>query len=286
MAEAPQNLKDRLCAEGLANARTVWTPLKGGRSNRSWKLQSETETLVCKLYPKESTNPLFPNRAGAELAALTELSGKGISPNPLKLLSTREGLCLIYVYVDGEIWKPARESTSKLGKAMQFLHHQNAPSLLKAGPPVASKLLLQGQKILSLCDEAQKQLLPPPPDLPYISETPPVFLHGDLVPANILVTQTGIQFIDWQCPAIGDPCEDFAIFLSPAMQILYGEGPLRDADAHSLLQAYRDPSLQKRFQLLSPLFHWRMAAYCLWKISQGDRDYEQAFQAELTALQA
>ena len=43
-----------------------------------------------------------------------------------------------------------------------------------------------------------------------------------------------MRLIDWQCPALGDPAEDIACFLSPAMQVIYGAGPLDAARERQL----------------------------------------------------
>jgi hypothetical protein len=39
-----------------------------------------------------------------------------------------------------------------------------------------------------------------------------------------------------------------------------------------------------RYNALRPLFHWRMAAYCLWRAARGDIGYAQAAALEIAAL--
>ncbi len=86
--------------------------------------------------------------------------------------------------------------------------------------------------------------------------------------------------IDWQCPATGDPAEDIALFLSPAMQWLYRGAPLSADETQAFLSAYGHPATVARYQTLAPLLHWRIAAHCAWRAKRGDRDYEQALRLE------
>lgn len=285
MDTPPDSLKQTLSDRGLIPKNALWSPLRGGRSNYSWHVETSKINAVCKLYPRSSNNPLFPNLAGSEFAALNALKGFGIAPEPIQLLNSVDGLCLLYGYIDGETWSTALASDIiALAQTLHVLHRTKPPSMLAEGPPIASKLLLQGQKILSLCAEPSVAEIPPPPDLPYIAEVSPVFLHGDLVPANILKTAEGIKFIDWQCPSLGDPCEDISVFLSPAMRLVNAVKAPSKSEADALLEVYGGTEIKRRYALLAPLFHWRMSAYCLWKIEQGAIDYKPALEAELEAL--
>ena len=114
----------------------------------------------------------------------------------------------------------------------------------------------------------------------------PVPLHGDPVPGNIIRNGTKLALIDWQCPRLGDPADDIALFLSPAMQHLYRGNPLSDAEQASFLAAYPHCYTRQRFEVLKPLFHLRMAAHCLWKTSRGAVEYADALSLELAAFPA
>jgi len=111
------------------------------------------------------------------------------------------------------------------------------------------------------------------------------FLHGDPVPANFVMTERGAVLIDWQCPASGDPCEDIAIYLSPAMQSLYGGTPLSPEEMEAFFAAYDDAETAARYRAMAPAYHWRMAAYCLWMADRGHADYGNAARLEIEALQ-
>ncbi|MEI6801465.1 MAG: phosphotransferase, partial [Pseudomonadota bacterium] len=86
------------------------------------------------------------------------------------------------------------------------------------------------------------------------------------------------RFIDWQCPGLGDPAEDLATFLSPAMQWLYTGRTLGPDQRSRFLHAYPDQATVARFQALEPLFTWRIAAHCRYRAAKGDADYAQALQ--------
>ena len=104
------------------------------------------------------------------------------------------------------------------------------------------------------------------------------------MPGNIITGPQGITLIDWQCPALGDPAEDLAAFLSPAMQWLYRGQTLTPDQEQVFLSAYPNPETTARYRALKPLFHWRMAAHCLWKSERGAQDYATALRLELQAL--
>ncbi len=99
-----------------------------------------------------------------------------------------------------------------------------------------------------------------------------------------MVTENGLCLIDWQCPALGDPAEDLAQFLSPGMQGLYGNQPLTATARGNFLAAYPNQDVVMRFRRLEPWFRWRNTAYFAWRVAQGDADYARAFDVECAAL--
>ena len=111
-----------------------------------------------------------------------------------------------------------------------------------------------------------------------------VLLHCDIVPGNLIENSGGLFLIDWQCPAIGDPVEDIAIFLSPAMQTLYRGHPLSPEEREQFLESYHTQA--ERYQTLAPAYHYRMAAYCQWQVERGFPDYAAGRDAEIAALNA
>ena len=108
-------------------------------------------------------------------------------------------------------------------------------------------------------------------------------LHTDVVPGNLILGDKGLRLIDWQCPAIGDPIVDIMMFLSPGMHKIYGSGKLFMKDHETFLMNLT-PKLRNRYNILGPLYHWRLAAYCFWKAEQGFMEYENAALAEIDLL--
>ena len=111
----------------------------------------------------------------------------------------------------------------------------------------------------------------------------PSLLHGDFVPGNILATPGGLRLIDWQCPGLGDPVDDLALFLSPAMQFLYRGRPLASAEIEALMLDLPG-DLRARYAVLRPILHWRIAAHCALRAARGDGDYDAALRLELAGL--
>ena len=105
------------------------------------------------------------------------------------------------------------------------------------------------------------------------------------VRGNILVNGAELTLIDWQCPAIGDACDDLATFLSPAMQSVNGNAPLSPAQEDAVLSAYGNAAVSRRYRILAPAYHWRMAAYCLWKAERGHVEYAAGARLERARLQ-
>ncbi|MFW8593742.1 phosphotransferase [Cribrihabitans neustonicus] len=254
--------------------------MAGGRSNRVWR----AGRLVIKLYEPEGGNPLFANDPRREAAALGALAGTGMVP-PLVASGCFEGRhWLAYAHITGGPWQ---RDTAHVARLLGRLHDQAPPPGLPAGVNGSEALEAQTQAILSLCRGA-----PPLASLRPLGRVPPlpgaVLIHGDPVPGNLLAHDGTLTLIDWQCPQLGDPAEDLALFLSPAMQLLYRGSALSQSEEDVFLAAYPDPRIVARVLALKPWFHWRAAAYCLWRSEQGGgagRD-RAALELEIAALQS
>ncbi len=274
----------------------TWSKLAGGRSNDIWRISwpcagggdvagsFDNYAMICKLFRHRARqNPLFPNSAEDERQMLGHLAETGIAPRFHALVDTPPGLCLIYRHVAGAPWKSGVVEVARL---LARLHRRpiNGLRLRQIGSG-SQALVAQTRRILDQCSRAgAARLMAHRPEGTVVPAKIPVLVHGDPVPGNILVTGRGLVLIDWQCPALADRCEDLALFLSPAMQVLYGAVPLDDLAEREFLVAYGAPDTAERYRRLAPFFHWRMAAYCLWKSEQGDSDYARALKLELAAL--
>ena len=275
--DAPAALKRHWQVAGHVTEHAVWTPLSGGRTNPIWRIDGGAEALVCKLFLPDAATPLFANDPAAEWAALRALSGLGIAPEPVASSRTALGDSLLYRHVSGQPW---RSDPSAVAHLLRRLHEVPPPRALPRALPDATGLVEQGRAMLMQI--AATNALPPAPTAQAALQGA-AFLHGDPIPGNILQDGSQMTLIDWQCPAIGDPCLDLALFLSPAMQIVNGNPPLPATQVAAFLEAYGDPLLTRRYRALAPLFHWRMAAYCLWKAHHGDAAYAPAMALELAA---
>jgi len=276
-------LRERLGALGLIDRVDAWVPFHGGRSNRAWQVGG-CDGVVVKLFGARHCNPLFPNDAGSERQALDWLSGSGIAPRLRHAETEAEPPLIVYDHVAGAEWAADPTPVAAL---LSRLHLVPPPPGLRRCPGGSARLRAEGMRILGLCPESaeRRRLIAACPDGPAV---PPsdrlVFLHGDPVPGNLILTPDGPVLIDWQCPAIGDPVEDIAIFLSPSMQILYRGAALSPKECDAFLAGIGDRSVAIRYRMMAPWYHWRMATYCLWRGARTCAREAQAMQAELSAL--
>ncbi len=256
--------------------------MSGGRTNRVWRVETSDQPLVLKLFAEEGAAPLFPNDPDAESLVLKELGGTGLAPELRAKGTSDDGPWLVYSYLPGQRWE---SDAAVVGEALCKLHALPAISGLRIGANGSTDLIAQTHSILVECRGTfAAELLDLKPSIPDVPATEPRLIHGDPVPANILVLDGQISFIDWQCPAMGDPCEDLAILLSPAMQHVYRGTPLSADERDALFDGYADTEIIDRYQTLAPLFHWRMAAYCLWRVKRGAPEYAEGFELERVAL--
>ena len=282
-------LKEELTALGLIEANAMWSRLAGGRTNFAWyvKAQGQATGMVVKLFAKEAGNPLFPNDATAEALILRHLEGRDLAPQLLNFCETELGPCLIYRHLDGKSWT---DDTAGPARLLAELHAVSPPGTLRIAPDGTDQLTEQTHNIMAACPPDDADQITSRCPAPHCATVAPsgdrVLLHGDPVTGNLIVCADGHRLIDWQCPAQGDPCEDIALFLSPAMQVTYRGTPLSDAECAAFLTFYANPAISKRYRALAPWYHWRMAAYCLWKKSRGDAVAATALALELGALDA
>jgi len=252
--------------------------LTGGRSNCVWRAG---ETVV-KLYQADGDNPLFANDSQREQASLLALAATGMVPRLLKAGNFDGHQWLAYSHIAGTVWQAG---TPHVAQLLGRLHNQPSFAGLPLGCNGSAELAVQTLAILARCND-NSQLLGLAPAGQVEALANPVLIHGDPVPGNLLEGNGTLALIDWQCPQLGDPSEDLALFLSPAMQLLYRGFPLSQIEEDAFVDAYPDRRVTERLRALKPWFHWRMAAYCQWKAEQGsDRDRE-AMTLELMALQS
>jgi thiamine kinase len=259
------SLRDALATLAPDLAGLPWSPLRGGRTNRLWQVGD----LVLKRYDGTAASPLFPNSAADEARALAVFAPLGLAP----VLCAAGADWVIYRHVRGRVWSGDPVPVARM---LGRLHALAAEGMdFRPLPAGSAALLAQARAMAEGLD------LPAPPPDPHLPPAPARVVHGDAVAGNILSAPDGPLLIDWQCPGLGDPAEDLAMFLSPAMMWLYSGRIHTPADRAAFLAAYPDRATVARFLTLEPLFRWRMAAHCAWRARRGDDGYARALRLEL-----
>ncbi|MDB4125240.1 phosphotransferase [Amylibacter sp.] len=272
-------LRNYLSMQGVISNQTVWHAQIGGQTNKVWRLVGEQD-LICKMYLDTQTNPLFNNTPKAEYECLLLLNGSGIAPNPYKYLKTPFGEVLLYNYIKGQTWSHDVGAVSEL---LTRIHKHQHPKGLRILSALPSDIKQTGLEIINKLNNYHKNKLINICPYVSISDIEPVLLHTDVVPGNLILGEKGLRLIDWQCPAIGDPIVDIVMFLSPGMHKIYGSGKFSIKDHEDFLMNLT-PKLRSRYNIIGPLYHWRLAAYCFWKAEQGFIEYEKAALAEIDLL--
>ena len=272
-------LRNYLCMQRVISNQTVLHAQTGGQTNKVWRLIGE-EDLICKLYLETGNNPLFKNTPEEEYRCLLWLEGSNIAPKPYKFLKTPFGEVLIYNYIKGQIWSHNVDSVSEL---LTRIRKHIYPKGLRVLSNLPSDIKQIGLEIINELNSYHKnKLIKICPDVS-IPDIEPVLLHTDVVPGNLILADEGLRLIDWQCPAIGDPIVDIMMFLSPGMHEIYGSRKLSMKEHETFLMNLTS-KLRNRYNILAPLYHWRLAAYCFWKAEQGFIEYEKAALAEIDLL--
>ncbi|WP_253276889.1 phosphotransferase family protein [Ruegeria sp. 6PALISEP08] len=278
----PRDLVDQLHIEGLVSIHPRFETLYGGRTNKVWKVLEDDGDKVLKLYSTALRNPLFRNDAGLEAQCLKALGPEGFVPRLRAAGRYKDAHWVFYDHAPGTPWQ---EEAGKVGSLLRRLHDLTLSVPAPAGCNGSEDLKAHGLRILQGCSsEARDRLLERQPLQTVAPAEQTCLIHGDPVAGNILVAGKNLTLIDWQCPAHGDPTEDLALFLSPAMQSLYRGTPLTKAEEEQFLNAYGDPEIAARYRHLQPWYAWRMAAYCLWRAENGAPDYAEGLRLEIAAL--
>jgi len=274
---------------GLFPPGASWQALTGGRTNALWRVSGGERALVVKLYRAAAETPLFANDPDAEKASLAALAGTGLAPDLVAAAISPAGRSLVYRHVDGHPWT-VEDDPEPVATALARLHAQPAPAALPRLPLGPARLRAKACDIAeSLGAEGGRLAALMPGSDPASPPAQRAFLHGDATAANTLATSSGPVFIDWQCPACGDPADDLALFLSPAMQIVSGNPALTPAQVAQFLASYAETAQDggetvARYRAFAPLYHARMAAYALWRAARGDAAYRPAAAAEIARL--
>ena len=270
-SNAIETLKPILEKEGVVEAGLEWNELSGGRSNFIWRVGDK----VCKLYQSNRSSDLFPNNPNTEQKILKFLEGSFIAPEFIYFNKLSIGFILVYQFVDGPVCNQPSEA---IAITLSRLHAVSSKNLLLERRDSSSKFLLKQCEKFLRGTSLDNLTLPLDPNIEDSSELS--IIHCDPVPGNAILHKNEVILIDWQCCAIGDGSEDVACALSPAMQYLYGKGELDSDTRENFLKTYSHKKTIERYKALGQIYHFRIAAYCLWRAKKGEQDYEDAFLKE------
>ncbi|WP_349977659.1 phosphotransferase [Shimia sp. SDUM112013] len=278
----PEVLTQHVCGAFGIDEHAQWTTLHGGRTNVCWLVQSDklSTSLVIKWYNANRPNPLFPNDPFAEARILTALEGQFPAQTILGSFETCAGRYNVFEHVPGRPWQ---KGTGAVAWLMRQLHAMAPLTWLRSLPNGSEQILRHAQTILDQCTQSE-DLLRERPEIVVPPSYKIALLHSDIVPGNVIKSEAGLSLIDWQCPGAGDPCEDIAIFLSPAMQQIYRGKALSQRELEEFWSSYGSERLRERYMKLAPCYHWRMAAYCLWQCENGSLAYQRGYDLETSAL--
>jgi thiamine kinase len=262
-----------------------------------WKVREGRGFVIEKDYAEDPgrANPMYPNLPDHEAAAMCHLAGSGCAP---ELVSYRpagdgHGAQVVYRYVSGTQW---RSGVGDVARLLQRVHAGEPPRGLRRLRRSASEAIVHADEMVA--DTPTKSLRhtmqAARPSAGRDARPPRLSLvHTDCGPGNIVRSRNGLVLIDWQCPGLGDPVEDLACFLSPAMMHLYGASAHRASARADFLAAYDDPATVDRYLRDGAAWHFRIAAYCAWRIPHTSRRqpvvaqrYREALAAELAVLEA
>ncbi|MFZ4719867.1 MAG: phosphotransferase family protein [Ilumatobacteraceae bacterium] len=278
------------------------TLLAGGYTNEVWKVRRGRSTLIEKRYsgaPPEP-NPMYPNLPDHEATVLAHLVGTGIAPelrSYTPAVPGESGAVVVYDYVAGTQWV---RGVADVARLLHRVHALEPPPLRSLHQDAASALARAGEVIADVpADDvplgaARRRLLELRPAMPAPEPVRrPSLVHTDCGPGNLVRSRDGLVLIDWQCPGLGDPVEDVACFLSPAMMVLYAAPPHSRVVRERFLDAYPDSVVVERYRAVGSAWHHRIAAYCLWRshrlrtsLPDVSARYARALDAELELLSA
>ncbi len=275
MTEA--ELKQFLEKQGLTDSRAEFRKLKGGYLNTVWCVDTPERRLVAKEFVKPMTGTLFPNLPEDEAEALRRLAGLKVAPDLVGFWP--EASLLLYEFVEGDMWDGDIKGVAEL-----LLRKEAAdPTGFRKVPLNAKDIIAEGDTLFARCTSPPDAICPPSVDMPLPQKLS--LIHTD-IGVNLVGIGTNLRLIDWQCPAVGDICEDIYSFLSPAFQILAERDPLTDVQVSDFWLALMRPELEARYALLGQAYAWRFAGYCAWRLEmlkdiQICARYRRALTAEL-----
>ena len=270
------------------------TLLAGGYRNEVWKVRTANGFVIEKRYAEDpgSPNPMYPNLPDHEAAALAHLAGTGCAPELVsyRAAHAHEGALVVYRFVAGAQW---RRGTADVARLLSNVHRAPPPKGMRRLHRSATEALAHADAVVADTPSAAARArmeLARPTGMVHRPVRRASLVHTDCGPGNLVRGTHCLVLIDWQCPGLGDPVEDVACFLSPAMMILYRMPPHGPAARAAFLDTYGGDTVE-RYTRDGPAWHYRIASYCVWRAHRLARSqpvvaarYRAALDAELRLL--
>lgn len=265
------------------------TLLAGGYRNEVWKVRDGRRWLIEKRYAEDpgDPNPMYPNLPDHEAAALALLGPHGWSP---RLVEAEPGL-LTYEFVAGSMW---RAGVADVARLLGAIHALPAPRHMRLLCGSAAEARAHGDTMVAGVPARAAAPLRAvrPPEVSTHLVRRRSLVHTDCGPGNLVRSRHGLVLIDWQCPGRGDPVEDLACFVSPAMIILYERPPHPLAERTAFLAEYPDQVAVRRYRRDGLAWHYRIGGYCVWRAHRLARRqpeiaerYRRALAAEIELME-
>jgi thiamine kinase len=208
-------------------AHASWRPLHGGLTNDTFLLEADDRKAVLKVDPEPRSIPL--NQREFEARIQRSAHAAKLAP---QVLFANETIYLTE-YIAGDVWTAAelldQEKLDELARALKRVHalplSGRTFNALEAAQVYLDELRRRGSggADAEACI-ATIRALRSPANL--------CCCHNDLVAENIVATDSGLQFLDWEYACDNDPFFDLATVIA--------HHGLQEEQAHYLLDAYFD----------------------------------------------
>ena len=107
--------------------------------------------------------------------------------------------------------------------------------------------------------------------------------HGDIAPQNMVETDSGFKFIDWESAGIGDPAAEIVFVID---EIGF---PITKKQKKLFVEEYfnycKDPTLKERISLFKKLIRFEQVLWCIKRVYEiKDRELSKAYLKKETLL--
>ncbi len=270
-------------------------PLPVNYTSRFWRLDLPDRVYVAKeFFPGNEHNPLYPTLPQQEADALSDLARQNVAPDLEAFAVSAMGApVLVYGYappLSDEI--DVKELAALIGRFASLNKSSQGHQIVPAG---YHEVLERGDAMLAAIPDSRKaanlKRLRPPDHFTESGTVERSLVHRSFCAGTVQATGEGARLIDWQYAGLGDPVEDIACFVSPGLATLYGIHPLVAHVEELFLAHYPDSNTLSRFHDERSAYHWRFAAYCLFRSetlahsnAPAGRAYSRALEEEVDLL--